>query len=423
MPYNNAKKQISSAINLLNISDFEKTNLESILHYPEKIIKMNLKIKMDDNSIQNFEAYRIQHNNIKWPYKGGIRFHPWVTENEVKALSMWMTIKTAILNLPLGWWKGWIIIDPKKLSKKELETLSRSYVKALYRNIWKDLDIPAPDVNTNWQIMSWMIDEYLTLTWSNDIWTFTWKPIEIWGSQGRTEATGFGWIKVLDVYLKSNNDILKWKKIIVQGFWNVWQYAVLKLLEHWANITWLSDSKWAIFNHNWFSIEDIKYLIKNKEWKNRNSLKNSSHSLDLQVEYITNEELLEKECDILIPSALENVITIENVNNIKSKIILELANWPITPEADEILFEKWIIVIPDVLANSGWVLVSYLEQVQNKQNYYWSKEDVLSKMDDLLEKETKNILKKNNWKNMLRELIYKISIERVLIAMKLKWKL
>lgn len=425
MPYENAKKQLLSAINLLDLNELEKENVFEILSNPDRIIKMNLKIKMDNWKIKNFVAFRSQHCNLKWPYKGWIRFHSDVTENEVKALSILMTIKTSIIDLPLWGWKWGIIVNPKELSKNELERLSREYVRQLHKNIWSEIDIPAPDVNTNWQIMTWMVDEYQKLTnlHRDNIWAFTGKPIEIGGSLWREEATWYGWIKVLETYLEWNWENLKWKKIIVQGFWNVWQFAILKLLELWSIIIWMSDSKWAILKEEGFDKEEILYFIKDKN-ENKMSLFEISKSISWNCKKITNEELLEQKCDILIPSALENVINKNNYKNIKTNYILELANWPIENYADIWLFKLWIIVIPDVLANSGWVLVSYLEQVQNKMNYYWSKDEVLNKMNVILERETKSLIdSKNSWKWQdlsLRNLIYKKSIGRLVKIMKLK---
>lgn len=421
MPYNNAKKQISEAIWIIDtINNVEKNNLEQILHHPNRVIEVNIPIIMDNWSIKNFVWYRSQHNNAKWPYKWGIRFHKDVTLSEVKALSMWMSIKTAVLNLPLWGWKWWIVVNPKELSDWELERLSRWYVRELYRYLWPDFDIPAPDVNTNWKIMSWMVDEYSKLVWEYQPWSFTWKPIEIWWSLWREEATWYWWIKVLETYYKSIWKDLKGIKVIVQWFWNVWQFAIERLLNLWAIIIWISDSKWWLINEKWIKNEDIFKIIKLKK-ENNKSINNIVEDENIDWNKVNNNELLEYDTDVLVPAALENVINTENANNINSKIILELANGPITHEADKILFNKWVFVIPDVLANSWWVCVSYLEQVQNKMTYYWSKEEVIKNMDNLLENETNSLLLKfSNNSNMFRVIVYKVAIERIYKAMKLR---
>lgn len=429
MPYINAKTQISNAIELLDISTQDKKNLEEHLHHPDRIIEVNIPVLMDNWIVKNFIGYRSQHNNAKGPYKGWLRFHPNVSLNEVKALSMWMSIKTSVINLPLWGWKGWIICDPKDLSEWELERLSRWFVRALYKNIWQNVDIPAPDVNTNGKIMSWMVDEYSTLVWEFTPWVFTWKPLELWGSLGRPEATWYGWVKVLETYFRRINEQfeahpLRERTVVIQWFWNVWYFWAERLINKHSNILAISDStSWIkAISDKGFTEDEMKIFIKEKQ-ERRISLEDLAKENNINVEVISNEDLLELECDILIPAALENVITKENAENIKAKVILELANWPIIPEADKILFERKIDVIPDVLANSGWVLVSYLEQVQNKQTYYWTKEEVLKKMDDLLEEQTKLIVDwyiDLNKEYILREVTYKLSLERIYKAMKLK---
>jgi len=416
MPFNNAKKQLKNVIKLLDDNIFtknEKDNIYTILSNPNKVHKFELKIKMDNWMVKSFTAFRSQHNNLKGPYKGWIRFHQDVSENEVKALSTWMTIKTSVLDLPLWGWKGWIIVNPKDLSKNELKKLSEEYVKFLYKEIGPDVDVPAPDVNTNWQIMAWMNNKYQELVWK-DVFTFTWKPLELGWSLWRPEATWFGWITVLEEVVWN----LKKKKVIIQGFWNVGSFAAKRLLSKWAIILWISDSKSAIYKEEWFSKEEIEYFIKIKSCK-KFSLEEIKKSLSMEwVIVISNEELLTKKCDILIPSALENVITEKNANNINANYILELANWPVTPEADEILEKRNIIVIPDVLANSGWVLVSYYEQIQNKSWDYWDKDFVINKMDKKLKLETNNILDLKI-KN-LRLAAYLLSVTRLWKIAKLK---
>lgn len=424
MIYDIAKLQISNSIELLDINEIEKEKLKEILSYPNKIIEVNIPILMDNWDIKNFIGYRSQHNNTKWPYKGWLRFHPDVNVEEVKALSMWMSIKTSVLDLPLGGGKGWIICNPKELSNNELEKISRWFVNAIYKNIWPNIDIPAPDVNTNWQTMAWMMDEYSKLVWEYTPWSFTGKPLELGGSLWREEATWFWWIKVLETYFNKKEDTysysLEWKSIVIQWFWNVWYFAALRLLERGANIISISDSNNAILSKEkkWFSNDEILTFIKEKR-NNRKKLIDIAKENNIDIIKISNKEILELEVNILILAALENVIDKNNASKIKAKTILELANGPITPEADTILEKNNIVVIPDVLANAWGVCVSYFEQVQNKQTFYWDKDEIIDKMDKILEKETKSILEDDNTIS-LRKRAYKKSLYRIYQAMKLK---
>ena len=225
--FTNAQKQLKKSFDLLNW--YSKNYLEYVLN-PKKIIEVNIPVMMDDWTLRNFVWYRSQHSNARWPFKWWIRFHQDVNIDEVKALSIWMSIKTWVVDIPLWGWKGWIIVNPHDLSHAELERLSRWYVREIYKNIWPNTDIPAPDVNTNWQIMAWMVDEYMKLTWTNDLWTFTWKPLAIWWSLWRDKATAQWWLFVLEKYLDLANIKLSWKKVIIQWLWNAW-LTMLKLLK------------------------------------------------------------------------------------------------------------------------------------------------------------------------------------------------
>lgn len=380
--YENAKKQVLWVYELLRKENIPYRFIEEFLH-PDRIIEVNIPVQMDNWELKIFKWYRSQHKNIKWPYKGWIRFHQDVSLEEVKALSMWMSIKTSVVKLPLWWWKWWIIVDPKKLSYAELEKLSRWYVKQLYRYLWPDFDIPAPDVNTNPQIMSWMVDEYSKLVWRFTPWAFTWKPLELWGSRWRDIATSLGWVYVLEKYCEIKNINLKWKEIIVQWAWNAWLNFAKLISDKWWKVIWISDSKWWIYDKDSINIEKVEHIK-----KDRKSLS------DIEwVEVTSNQELLEKECDILVLAALENQIDETNANNIKASIILELANGPIVPEADEILYNKGITVIPDILANAGWVTVSYFEQVQWNMNFYWDKDQVYEKLKRIMYEATEDVIK------------------------------
>jgi glutamate dehydrogenase len=378
---------------------------------PERVIEVNIPVHMDSGEIRNFVGYRSQHNGARGPYKGGIRYHHDVTIDEVKALSTWMSIKCATLDLPLWGGKGGIIVDPKTLSERELEQLSRGWVQKLYKYIGPLDDVPAPDVNTNGQIMSWMVDEYSRLVGHWTPGTFTGKPLSIGGSLGRDTATAQGGLYVLEAYLKTNNDTLKNKKIVIQGAGNAGLNMIELIEKSGAILIGTSDSHGGIYSVDWLDIWQIVELKKNK--KSLAEYTGATH--------ITNSELLELDCDILIPAALENQITGENVQNVKAKLILELANGPITPDADVVLFKKWIAVIPDILANAGGVTVSYFEQVQNNANYYWSREEVQQKLKLKMETALTGVLRSSTeHKVMLRTGAYVVAMERILEAMKMR---
>lgn len=407
-PFLIAQKQIKTAYDLANFWDLYKNELEIILE-PKKILDVSLPVEMDNWEIKIFKAYRSQHNDSRWPFKWWIRFHQDVNIDEVKALSIWMTIKTSVVDLPLWWWKWWVIVNPKNISEKELERLSRAYVNAIYKDIWPLVDVPAPDVNTNPKIMWWMVDEYSKLVWIFTPWVFTWKPLSVGGSKWRQKATWQWWVYVLKKYLEMEKDTLEWKKVIIEWAWNVWLLFASILWKFWVKIVWISDSKWWIYDENWLDIEKII------------SLKDERKSV---IDYtlakkITTDELLEQECDILVPAALENRITEKNAWNIKAKIILELANWPTTSEADDILNSKWKIIIPDILANAWWVMVSYFEQVQNNTNFYWEEDEVEQKLKTKMEKSTKDVYDlSNSMKISLRAWAYIIALKRIFESMK-----
>jgi glutamate dehydrogenase len=409
---------------------------------PERVIEVNIPVQMDSGEIRNFVGYRSQHNGARGPYKGGIRYHQDVTVDEVKALSTWMSIKCATLDLPLGGGKGGIIVNPKELSEPELEQLSRGWVQRLYKYLGPLDDVPAPDVNTNWQIMSWMVDEYSKLVGHWTPGTFTGKPLSIGGSLGRDTATAQGGLYVLEAYLRGaplsrgegdsqgglvsenqsktplppltgglETNPLQWKKIVIQGAGNAGLNMIELIEKSGAILIGTSDSHCGIFSADGLDIAQIVELKKNKK----------SLAEYMGAKQITNAELLELDCDILIPAALENQITGDNVQNIKAKLILELANGPITPDADTVLFGKWIAVIPDILANAGGVTVSYFEQVQNNANYYWSREEVQSKLKLKMETALAGVLKSaNEHKVMLRTGAYVVAMERILEAMKVR---
>jgi glutamate dehydrogenase/leucine dehydrogenase len=352
-------------------------DLFKILEKPQREIKVYLPLRRDNGEIEIFEGYRIQHNNFLGPYKGGIRYFPEVNEDEIKTLAFLMTIKCALVNLPLGGAKGGIRVDPKNLSEKELENLSREYVRKIYDFIGPNKDIPAPDVNTNAKIIDWMVDEYLKISNSKDIRlkaTFTGKSIENDGSEGREEATGKGGEIILERFVEKVG-FKKPLRIAIQGFGNVGYNLAKFLYRKGYNLVALSDSKGGIYSEEGFNPEMVM------EWKKKNGT-----IVGYSRQNISNEGLLELDVDILVPAALENVITKENADRVKAKVILEMANNPLTEEGDEILNKKGVIAIPDILANSGGVIVSYFEMIQNLNNEKWSKEKVFEELEKYLYK-------------------------------------
>lgn len=350
------------------------------LSEPDVVHEADLSIKMDDGSTKTFKAFRSQHNNARGPYKGGIRYHQDVSREEVKALSTWMTWKCAVTGIPYGGGKGGIIVDPKPLSAGELERLSRAYARAFAEYIGPWVDVPAPDMNTNGQIMAWMVDEYQKvmtekgLLLEDPLGALTGKPLELGGSQGRNEATGLGGVFVLEKLAKA----LKFKKksditIAVQGFGNVGYWFAYHAHQRGYKVVAVSDSRGGTYVPKGLDPEKVlEYKQKNK------TVADFGKS-------ITNEELLELDVDILVPAAMENAIHKDNAGSIKAKIIIEMANGPITPEADEILAKNKVLLVPDVLSNSGGVTVSYFEWVQNLQGYYWSHEEVIGKLQPLMD--------------------------------------
>ncbi|MDQ6724005.1 MAG: Glu/Leu/Phe/Val dehydrogenase [Thermoproteota archaeon] len=372
-PYQMALKQLEETAKLIDLDP----GIHKILSKPKRVLTVSLPVKMDDGNIEVFTGFRSQHNDARGPFKGGIRYHPQVSLEEVMALSMWMTWKCAIVDIPLGGGKGGIICKPKKLSKMELERLTRRYAYSISDIIGPYTDIPAPDVYTGGQEMTWIMDTYSILK-GNHIQpeVITGKPISIGGSLGRQEATGRGVVITVREASKMLNIPMKDATVVVQGFGNAGQFAAKLVEEQGAKVIAVSDTKGAIINKNGFNVNEL-ILYKNEN----NTVKGFKGSTE-----ITNEELLKTECTILIPAALENQITKENASKINTKIIAEAANGPTTPEADDILFQNKILVIPDVLANSGGVTVSYFEWLQNLRREYWTENYVNERLDSILTK-------------------------------------
>lgn len=403
-PFLNAMAQLDKVAKL---KDFGAEFIERMRH-PDRDIRISIPVKMDDGSLKIFEGYRVEHNDARGPYKGGIRFHPDTEINEVKALAFWMTIKCAVAGIPMGGGKGGITVDPKNLSKGELERLSRGWVQKLVDNLGPQKDVPAPDVNTTPEIMSWMVDEYEKLTGDKTGATFTGKPLDKGGSEGRGAATGMGGFYVFDA-LRENLGLPEKCKVVIQGFGNVGSNAAEIFEAHGHTVMAVSDSKGGIYNENGL---DIKALIEHK--KNTGSLSGFAGAKD-----VTNEELLETPCDLLVPAAFENVITDQNAPKLRAKALLELANGPVTPEADEILFKAGIPVIPDVLANSGGVTVSYFEWDQNLKNEKWTEADVNAKLKTILDDSSKKIFATSKELNTnLRNSAFILALTRVKESMK-----
>lgn len=357
----NAIQQITDIREVLGLTDQQYERLIT----PERLIEKEIEYTRDDGTKQKVWAYRSQHNNARGPYKGGVRYHSSVCADEVHALSMWMSWKTAVVNVPFGGAKGGVSIEPSALSKAELESLSRSYVREFAEHFGADFDIPAPDMNTTPQIMAWLLDEYEKVLGHHAPATFTGKPVALGGSHGRTESTGYGGFQALEEYFRMNNKRGEGSSVAVQGFGNVGYWFARKAHDRGYIVRALSDSSGAIYRES--GIDPTEVELHKKQSGSVLGFRDGRGEID----EITNEELLALEVDILAPAAMENAIDSDNVGSIKAGLILELANGPITASADKQLTEDGKIIIPDILANSGGVAVSYFEWVQNRSGYYW----------------------------------------------------
>ena len=398
-----------------------------ILRYPQRIVNVSIPVVMDNGQTKVFEGYRVQYNNARGPYKGGIRYHPQVSMDEVKALAFWMSVKCAIADLPMGGGKGGIIVDPKALSESELERLSRGYARAIADTVGPQLDVPAPDVNTNGKIMGWMVDELasyravqgkLTAQEKKQLRaTFTGKLLENGGSQGREEATGLGGLFVLQAVLKKLGLHNKKLTVAVQGFGNVGYNAAKFFVDAGFTVVAVSDSKGGIH------VPDGVNPELTLECKKKNGYLAgcycSGSVCDLNKgRPISNEALLELPVDILVPAALENAITKENASRIKAKVVLEMANGPTTPEADTILYKKGIPVIPDILANSGGVTVSTFEWEQNLKGQAWSKAEVNRKLKTKMQAASDAVWDASKThKTDLRTAAFIVAVGRIIAAM------
>ena len=404
--YQIALEQFNRAAEKLNLD----ANLAEILKHPKRQLTVSIPIRMDDGRVQVFEGYRVQHNVARGPAKGGIRYHPNVTLDEVKALAMWMTWKCATVNIPYGGAKGGIICDPKKMSAGEKERLTRRYTHEILPIIGPEKDIPAPDVYTDAQTMAWIMDTYSTTLGYSSLGVVTGKPVELGGTKGRHEATGRGVMYTVEEACRLSRIPLKDARIVVQGFGNVGHIAAQMLFDKGARITAISDSQGGIFNSRGINPYD--------------ALKHKTNGSVVEMpgtEPISSRELLELDCDILIPAALENQITEDNAPRIRARIVAEGANGPVTPAADRILHEKSTFLIPDVLCNAGGVTVSYFEWVQDLQGFFWDEAQVNQQLERIMKRAFQEVNETAiREKTDRRTAAYMLAVKRVAEATKVR---
>ena len=413
-PFSNALAQLASVTDLLSIEPEYYETLKN----PRREVTVSLPVKLVDGTSTAFLGYRVQHNNARGPYKGGIRYHPGVSLSEVKALSMWMTWKTAIIDVPFGGAKGGIRVDPFKLGRDDLESLTRKYVDALERDVAPDIDILAPDVNTNAQTMAWIMNEYSRLKGHNAPAVVTGKPIELGGSEGRSEATGRGVSicareAVRTILKKEPKDVT----VAVQGFGNVGSNVVACLMAMGARVVAVSDVGGGVRTSGGPLAESFESL--------QAAAKRAGSVGKIEgAEQISNADLLESEVDVLVPAALENQITEANARRVKAPLIVEAANGPTTPQADHILEKSGTVLVPDILANSGGVLVSYFEWVQNLDRDHWSEEDVNGRLEAKMKKAFKDVYGYSQKESVdLRRAALAMAVDKVVTAMRLSgWR-
>lgn len=412
-PLVSAQAKVKNACDKLG----EDPAVYELLKEPQRVIEITIPVKMDDGTLKTFKGWRSAHSSAVGPAKGGVRFHPNVNVDEVKALSLWMTFKGGALGLPYGGGKGGICVDPSELSEKELEQLSRGYIRGLYKYLGDRIDIPAPDVNTNGQIMSWMMDEYIKLNGDKmDLGCITGKPVDFGGSEGRNEATGFGVSIVVRESAKRYGIEMKGANIAVQGFGNVGSFTVKNIIRQGAKVVALAEwdkskGNYALYNENGLSFEDLL------------AYKNEHHTLVgfPGAKEISDEDFWTGKYDILVPAALENVITYDVAKKLNVKLVCEAANGPTTPEGDKGLAEVNIPLVPDILTNSGGVLVSYYEWVQNQYGYYWTEKEVEEKQEADMMKAINGVFGvADEYKVTPREAVYMYAIQSVAKAMKLR---
>jgi len=409
--FKNAIAQMEKAMKYVKISK----DAENILRSPKRVLQVSIPVRMDNGELRVFEGFRVQYNDARGPFKGGIRFHPQVCLDEVKSLAFWMSFKCAVMDLPLGGGKGGVAVNPKELSTHEIEALSRGYMSAISDIVGPDVDVPAPDVYTTPQIMGWMLDEYNKIKRSHNPGVITGKPLSIGGSLGRDEATGLGAYYVTKAMSEKLGLDPKETTVAIQGYGNAGQHYAMHLAKDGYKIVALSDSKGAIKGNYKCSFDPISIKrIKEEKGMVDGVYYDGSVCDDVEHEHISNSELLELDVDILAPAALENQITEDNADRIKAKFVVEIANGPTTPKADDILFNKGIDVIPDILANAGGVTVSYFEWVQNRTRLYWSLEEVRRQLETRMNTEFENVYKASKENSVdLRTGAYIVGLRRL----------
>ena len=399
-PFVNAQRQFDIAADLLDLD----AGMRQILRFPQRELTVNFPVKMDDGHVEVLTGFRIQHNITRGPAKGGIRYHPQVDIDEVRALAMWMTWKCATVNIPYGGAKGGVIVDPKRLSLSELERLTRRYTSEISVIIGPGKDVPAPDVGTTPQVMAWIMDTFSMHSGYTVPAVVTGKPINIGGSHGRNEATARGLVYTLREAAKNLSLDITGAKVAIQGFGNAGAISARLLAELGASVVAVSDSQGGIYNPRGLPISDVM----------AHKARTGSVSGFSDAERVTNDELLELPCDILVPAALENQITARNAGRIKARIIGEGANGPTTPDADNILFDRGVFIIPDILANAGGVTVSYFEWVQGLQEFFWSEREVNAQLERVMVGAFENVLRTAQARRVhMRTAAYLIAVDRV----------
>lgn len=404
-PFANAMSQLDKAAKIMNLDK----GVHEVLRQPDRVLTVSIPVKMDNGEVKVFTGFRSQFNDAMGPYKGGIRYHGNVSLDEVKALSFWMMVKCATVNIPMGGGKGGVIVDSKELSAGELERLSRGYIQKIWREIGSDKDVPAPDMYTNGTIMGWMRDEFEKLLGQADPGVITGKSLADGGSEGRETATAQGGVYVVRELAKKVGLRPEETTVAVQGMGNVGGFMAKLLKQDGYKVVAISDSKGGVYGENL----DLDALFNHKE--STGSVQNFGGTRN-----ITNNELLELPVDILVPAAMENQVTMDNVNNIKAKYVVEMANGPTTPEADEVLKERGVILVPDVLSNAGGVTVSYFEWYQNVHNEKWTEAEVFAKLEPIMIQSFNEVWETKEKYNIdMRTAAFVKAIERVAAKMKI----
>jgi glutamate dehydrogenase/leucine dehydrogenase len=399
-PFRIAQLQFDMAAEFLKLDQ----GLRQVLRTPKRVLEVSVPVKMDNGQVKVFTGFRVQHNIARGPAKGGIRYHPAVTLDEVKALAAWMTWKTATVNIPYGGGKGGVICDPKRMSKGELERMTRRYASEIFPVIGPERDIPAPDVYTDSQTMAWIMDTYSMTVGHTALGVVTGKPVSLGGSEGRGEATARGCMFVIEEACKAKKISLRGATVAVQGFGNAGGIAARLLSEKKAKIVAISDSRGGVFNSR--GIDPVKAM----RYKERSGTVVGMPG----ASRISNDDLLTLKCDILVPAALENVITLHNAEQIKAKIIAEAANGPTTPHADEALARRGIFVLPDILANAGGVTVSYFEWAQDLQGYFWTVDEVNARLEQIMRKAFLGVFETSRkYRTHMRNAAYILAVGRV----------